>query len=270
MLEEIKNLEIINDFPKIGLIYYEDSGDNLLRFYIEKIFKIKTGSNIKTLPNNLFRDSEKNPENNWIISTDFPMRNKDEYIPISISSVIMLVRNPIDLIMSKILKQENNINDALLKIDNLIDEWKEFYKYWIDCPIPVHIIRYEDLIYEPSEILSQLSKFLLGVKSLNNSKLEYSIKNAVGVKVDNVYLAYNVEIGNDINFLSKDNILIIQKKFHDRLSRVLSLFKYQINDDYDTLNWLIETNKSNLIKSIEMNDLFVDNNISNYFVMKIG
>jgi len=47
MLNSVKYLEKINDFPKIGLIYYENSGENLLRLYLEKIFRIKTGSNLK-------------------------------------------------------------------------------------------------------------------------------------------------------------------------------------------------------------------------------
>lgn len=47
MLGNIQYLEKINDFPKVGLIYYENSGENLLRLYLEKIFRIKTGCNLK-------------------------------------------------------------------------------------------------------------------------------------------------------------------------------------------------------------------------------
>ena len=45
--QSIKTLDIVNDFPHIGLIYYENSGENLLRFYLEEIFKIQTQTNIK-------------------------------------------------------------------------------------------------------------------------------------------------------------------------------------------------------------------------------
>lgn len=282
MLEEIKFLENLNDFPKVGLVFYENSGENLLRFYIENIFKIKTGSNMKTLHNNIFKNDFNNDriDNNWVIVTDYPMRNKDEYNNAYISSAIILVRNPIDLIMSKILKETFNFQEAMLKIDNLIDEWKEFYKYWIESPIPIHIIRYEDLLYEPYEILTQLSKFLLGLKTMNNTKLDYMIKSVIEMKVENIFYAYDVEISDYLKkannnhkgyFLNKENIVLIQKKFNDRLTRVLSLFKYQINDDYDAKNWLIDTNRENLIKSIDFHELLINQFMtSNYYALKIA
>jgi len=48
MLSNIRYLEKVNDFPKIGLLYFENSGENLMRLYLEKIFRIKTGCNLKT------------------------------------------------------------------------------------------------------------------------------------------------------------------------------------------------------------------------------
>lgn len=290
MLGDSKYLENLNDFPKIGLIFYENSGENLLRFYLEQVIKIKTGSNIKTLHNNIFKTSSQNQENienYWVIASDYPLRNKDEYHPTYISSAIILVRNPIDLIMSKTLKETFTLDEAMEKIDNLIDEWKEFYKFWIESPIPVHIVRYEDLLYEPSEILTEICKFLLGIKSIANTKLDYAIKNVCEMKLENIYFAYDVEIGNHIGnsnnkvnnnindnklyFLNKENILLIQKKFMDRLSKVLSLFKYQINDDYDTKNWLVDTNKENLVKSVEFHELLINQFMtSNYYALKIA
>lgn len=291
MSTETKYLENLNNFPKIGLIFYENSGENLMRFYLEQVFKVKSGSNIKTLHNNIFKTSNQNHENlenYWLIASDYPLRNKDEYFSTYISSAIILVRNPIDLIMSKTLKETFAFDEAMEKIENLIDEWKEFYKYWIESPIPVHIVRYEDLLYEPAEILTEICKFLLGVKNLVNTKLDYAIRNVCEMKVENIYFAYDVEIGNNIAnnnssnannnsndnkffFLNKENIVLIQKKFMDRLSRVLNLFKYQINDDYDTKNWLVDTNKENLVKSVEFHELLINQFMtSNYYALKIA
>ena len=33
----IKPLDTVNDFPHVGLMYFENSGENLLRFYLENI-----------------------------------------------------------------------------------------------------------------------------------------------------------------------------------------------------------------------------------------
>ena len=52
--EKIKPLDTVNDFPHIGLLYFENSGENLLRFYLENIFKIQTDTNIiSPLQNNI-------------------------------------------------------------------------------------------------------------------------------------------------------------------------------------------------------------------------
>ena len=45
--QSIKTLDTVNDFPHVGLIYFENSGENLLRFYIEQIFRIQTQTNIR-------------------------------------------------------------------------------------------------------------------------------------------------------------------------------------------------------------------------------
>ena len=44
-----------------------------------------------------------------------------------------------------------------------------------------------------------------------------------------------------------------------------------MNDDYDTKNWLIDTNKENLVKSVEFHELLINQYMtSNYYAMKIA
>ena len=114
--QSIKTLDIVNDFPHVGLIYYENSGENLLRYYLEQIFKIQTQTNIKkkflTSPiNNIFPKKDQDLNLFWVISSDYPIREINEYEPVDISLAIILVRNPIEVIMSSLLK------DALLLED---------------------------------------------------------------------------------------------------------------------------------------------------------
>jgi hypothetical protein len=277
MIDEIKTLESINNFHKVGLIFYENSGENLLRFYIENIFKIKTSCNVKNIQNNIFRNnlSLEKTYNSWIISSDYPLRNKDEYIEEHISSAILLIRNPIDLIMIKILKETITFEEALLKMESIIDEWKEFYKYWISSPIPIHIIRYEDLIVDIKNILENMCNFLLGMSNISNTKLDYAIKNITEMKIDNIYFAEKIDKGSNFNnkfiFSNKDNLYLIQKKFMEKLSRILTLFNYNPNSDDDSENWLVENNKENLIKSVEFHELLNNQFMTtNYYAMKIA
>jgi hypothetical protein len=271
MMKNTKYLENINDFAKVGLLYYENSGENLLRLYLERIYRIKTGCNIKKEKNKVFKQSE-NIEINWIVASDYPCRNKAEYSEIAISSAILLVRNPVDLIMSQILRDSYFLEEALNKIDQMIEEWKEFYKYWINAPIPIHIVRYEDLIHEPREIIKQLSKFLLGIKALDNSKLEYMIKHALIEKIDKHYFAYDVEVSQDHqNILSGQNIEKIKEKFYSKLDKILKKFNYEVNADGQALNWMAEFNKDNLVKSVDFHEYLTNQYLTaSYFTLKLG
>jgi hypothetical protein len=278
MFTEKKHLENLNDFPKVGLIFLENSGENLLRLYLERIFSIKTGCNIKKefLPSiknskNLFFSNDV-LQNSWIISSDYPHRDKSEYHAIHISSAILLIRNPVDLIMSKLFKDSHYLEDALSKIDHLIEDWKTFYKYWADCPIPVHIIRYEDLLEDPGEILKHLCKFLLGMKSIENTKMEYAINQAIKEKVDNHYLAYDVNFEDkNSNLLTEENVEKIQKKFYEKLEKVLKKFNYEVNAKGEASTWMADFNTDSLVKSVEFHEFINSQYLTaSYFNIKIG
>lgn len=274
MLNELKFLESINDFPKVGLLYFENSGENLLRFYLENIFKIKTGNNIKNniCSNNLFQETS-NFDLNWIISSDFPCRQREDYNPIDINSAILIVRNPIDLIMCKVMRDSYYLEDAMGKIDLYIDLWKEFYKYWFHCPIPIHIVRYEDLIKEPKESLKFICQFLIGTKNLENSKIEFKINNFNFSNVEKYYYAYDVEIKENIeNFLSQENADKFKLKFHNKLFKIMKKLNYESDalENTSTL-WVSEFNKDSLVKSVEHHEFKSSHFLtSNYFALKIG
>jgi hypothetical protein len=266
MFTGIKHLENLNDFPKVGLIFLENSGENLLRYYLERILSIKTGCNIKkeylqfsnqkSQVKNLF-DFNENLQNNWIISSDYPHRDKSEYNSVQIASAILLIRNPVDLIMSKLFKDFQYLEDALSKIDNLIEDWKTFYKYWTDCPIPVHIIRYEDLVEDPSEIMKHLCKFLLGIKSIENTKMEFTINQSTKEKVESHYLAYDVNFEDKNStgkFLSEKNIQNIQAKFYGKLEKVLKKFNYEVNANGEASTWMADFNTDSLVKSVDFHE----------------
>ena len=53
----------------------------------------------------------------------------------------------------------------------MINQWKEFYKYWINAPIPCYIVKYEELIEDSSNILKDLNRFMLCIKSIEETKI---------------------------------------------------------------------------------------------------
>ena len=282
--QSIKTLDTVNDFPHIGLIYYENSGENLLRYYLEEIFKIQTQTNIKkkflTSPtNNIFTKKEQDLNLFWIIPSDYPIRNSNEYEIVDISLAIILVRNPIEVIMSYLLKESLLLEEALKKADEMINKWKVFYKYWINAPIPCYIIKYEELIEDPNNILKDLTRFMLGIKSVEETKLDYEIQKAIKNDVDQKYYPFNISMKQSNNL--SDNMLIqFQDKF-TRLNGLMKKFKYEEDEnDNEEINgtkeensssFIKEFNNENIIKSVELQENIANSILtSSYYTLRLS
>jgi hypothetical protein len=263
MNSEIRSLENLNDFPRAGLIYYENSGENLLKDYLEKIFKVNVGSNI-------IKDNTNNIESHWIIKSDYPLREDSEYLEACVSSAILLVRNPIDVIMSKLLKDSVYLEEALGRVDEYIQTWKAFYKYWFNAPIPVFIVRYEDLISSPYDMLQDLCKFLLGIKCIENSKLDYSINICLKENPSKTLYAYDIELSENNEFLGDEKSQSIRGKFEIQLNKIMIKLNYEVGVE-NVENWLCEFNKENLVKNVEFHENLEKQFLStNFFALKLG
>jgi hypothetical protein len=282
--QSIKTLDTVNDFPHIGLIYYENSGENLLRYYLEEIFKIQTQTNIKkkflTSPtNNIFPKKEQDLNLFWIIPSDYPIRNYNEYEIVDISLAIILVRNPIEVIMSYLLKESLLLEEALKKADEMINKWKVFYKYWINAPIPCYIIKYEELIEDPNNILKDLTRFMLGIKSVEETKLDYAIQKAIKNDVDQKYYPFNISMKQSNN-LSDNMLMQFQEKF-TRLNGLMKKFKYEEDEnDNEEINgtkeenissFIKEFNNENIIKSVELQENIANSILtSSYYTLRLS
>ena len=280
----IKTLDTVNDFPHIGLIYYENSGENLLRYYLEEIFRIQTQTNIKkkflTSPtNNIFPKKEQDLNLFWIIPSDYPIRNYNEYEIVDISLAIILVRNPIEVIMSYLLKESLLLEEALKKADEMINKWKVFYKYWINAPIPCYIIKYEELIEDPNNILKDLTRFMLGIKSVEETKLDYAIQKAIKNDVDQKYYPFNISMKQSNN-LSDNMLMQFQEKF-TRLNGLMKKFKYEEDEnDNEEINgtkeensssFIKEFNNENIIKSVELQENIANSILtSSYYTLRLS
>ena len=282
--QTIKTLDTVNDFPHVGLIYYENSGENLLRFYLEEIFRIQTMTNIKkkfllSPINNIFPKKEEDLNLFWVIPSDYPIRDSNEYETIDISLAIILVRNPIEVIMSNLLKESILLEEALKKADEMINSWKTFYKYWINAPIPCYLIKYEELIEEPSIILKDLSRFMLGIKTVEGTKLEYVIEKAIKLDPDQKYYPFSISTKQNNNLT--DNILTqFQEKF-TRLNGLMKKFKYDRDDnDNEDINgpneeivssFIKEFNNENIIKSVELQENIANSILtSSYYTLRLS
>jgi hypothetical protein len=284
--QSIKTLDTINDFPHVGLVYYENSGENLLRFYLEQIFRIQTQTNIKkeflvSPINNIFPKKDQDLNLFWVIPSDYPIRESYEYETIDISLAIILVRNPIDVIMSLLLKESLLLEEALKKADEMINKWKSFYKYWLNAPIPCHVVLYEELLEDPANILKNVCKFMLGIKIIEKTKLDYSIQKAIKMEVDQKYYPFNILLKKN-EYINDNMINELEGKF-TKLSGLMRKFKYSSDDNdndekkddanFEDLgaNFIKQFNIDNFIKSVELQDNIANSILtSSYYTLRLS
>ena len=50
--------------------------------------------------------------------------------------------------------------------------WKDFHDFWINAKIPVHVIRYEDVVQRPEPTIRGLLEYIMNVESLEGTQVE--------------------------------------------------------------------------------------------------
>lgn len=65
--------------------------------------------------------------------------------------------------------------------------WKDFHDFWLNVKVPVHIIRFEDILSRPRPCLSSLMKFIFGVADIEGTLLERYIEIATSEKAPEIY-----------------------------------------------------------------------------------
>lgn len=283
--DNVRTLNTINDFPHIGLIYYPNSGENVIRKALEMIFKIKTQINIKsdyfkeTIPKDMC------PNNNsldmgWITATDYPLRDAHEYEYFDISLGILVVRNPADVMSTAVFKGKIILENEMKELPKKIEIWEKFYKFWIKAPIPIYIIKYEEFKENSIQILKDLTKFILGLDSIDNSKICYRIDKFRIDNIPNEYLPYksNISFKNEANVKRREDIINCLQSLNKINSKLLydsgkSNNLQNSDDDYfdsTRKNWLKDYNEENIKKSIEMQEnISISMYSSNYLALKI-
>lgn len=47
--------------------------------------------------------------------------------------------------------------------------WKDFHDFWLKAKVPVHIIRYEDILQRPVAAMTDLIRFICSVPTLDGT-----------------------------------------------------------------------------------------------------
>ena len=161
----------------------------------------------------------------------------------------------------------------------MINKWKAFYKYWINAPIPCYILKYEELFEDPTNILKDLMRFMLGIKTVEETKLDYEIQKAIKKDIDQKYYPFNISMKQSNN-LSDNMLSQFQDKF-TRLNGLMKKFKYDEDEnDNEEINgvkeeisssFIKEFNNNNIIKSVELQENIANSILtSSYYTLRLS
>lgn len=165
----------------IALVSYPRSGNSMLRGMLETLYGVFTGSDTRpdrTLSRAL-RDQfgmagegVVDPSLVRIVKSHWPERRG--WKPVRAHRAILVVRNPFDAIDSYFNMCLTNTHDLSLAEENysrfktlwenmMCEEaklWDKFHRWWISRPIPLIVVRYEDLRNNPAETLSFIADWI--------------------------------------------------------------------------------------------------------------
>jgi hypothetical protein len=203
---EGKDSDEDQDQDSIVMASYPRSGNTLLRGYLERIMGLVTGSdcditkklNLELMDMGLAGEGLVD-KRVWIIKTHYPERyGKTKF---GTERIILLVRNPLDCMTSLFHmvcsgSHELSIDDEDFKkfeshwTEFILQEltvWKDFHDFWLKASVPVHIIRYEDIVSTPKYAMTELLKFVLNVESLEGTRLEKYIDLGTAIESPHIY-----------------------------------------------------------------------------------
>ena len=127
----------------------------------------------------------------WIARTHFP--NLPSFKEYQVQKCVLIIRNPLDVVHSyfhnmgsKTHHQSMTQEDVQKKqylldemIPMFIEDFNAFYDFWLNHEIPIHLIRYEDILENPVKELTNLFKFLLEIEDTSEIGLEQKVYNVV-------------------------------------------------------------------------------------------
>ena len=164
----------------VVLASYPRSGNSLMRALLEQATGIVTGSDTRpdrTLSRKLMEGGLVGEgtldDTVWLVKTHWPERVG--YVRYRAARVILLVRNPWDAVDSYWNMCLTNTHDASMAEemyarlaptwDRLLRSeaamWRRFNEFWLSRPLPLLVVRYEDLVQRRAETLRRAVSFLV-------------------------------------------------------------------------------------------------------------
>lgn len=182
----LETSETMNE--RVALASYPRCGNSLLRKLIEQATGVITGADTlpeRTLSQALQRCGARGEGivdgRVWVVKTHYPERKG--FVELPVDRAILLVRNPWDAIDSYFNMALTNDHATSLRDDQyerFEDLWREltaaeagvwarFNRWWLQAPVPLLVVRYEDLVHHRHRTLRRVCWFLRGERELEGT-----------------------------------------------------------------------------------------------------
>lgn len=225
----------------IILASYPRSGNTLLRAYIEKIMGFVTGSDCdieKKLNKELMLMGLAGEglvdKRVMVVKTHYPERyGKTKFYA---ERCILEVRNPIDAVTSLFNMVCTGSHNKSIDtgdyskfaaywnefIEQEISVWKDFHDFWLNAKVPVHLIRFEDILNNPKPTMLSLFQFILNTTDLSNTRIAHYIDLAVQEKAPEVYKPRQGKVNSNLDKYNAEQL----KFMYECASQMLNEFGY--------------------------------------------
>ena len=163
------------------LASYPRSGNSLMRTLYEHTTLRVTGSDMQggLAKHDLVGEMAVGTNMVQFVKTHFPERQGSPAF--RASRVVLLVRNPFDALESFFNlmmtgTHTNSLSDEVReKTKKIFEEyvmkeirvWKVFHEFWLNQDIPILLIRYEDIVRDPTKVMKRVIQFTLEIKRMD-------------------------------------------------------------------------------------------------------
>ena len=135
----------------------------------------------------------------WVVKSHHPERTGITfYRP---KRCVMVLRDPIDCIPSLFHLTMTDSHDLSLCDEDFvafqkhwfeyveleISVWRDFHEFWLNAEMPVHIIRYEDMVKRPRYAMTELMKFMYKLEDLEGTVIGQYVNMATEVAAPQKY-----------------------------------------------------------------------------------
>mmetsp|Transcript_17543 Transcript_17543/g.16766 ORF Transcript_17543/g.16766 Transcript_17543/m.16766 type:complete len:174 (-) Transcript_17543:172-693(-) len=133
--------------------------------------------------------------------------------------------------------------------------WYDHYQFWLNSSIPVHLVRYEDIISRPKETFTELLQFILETENLDNTNIVKYIEMKIEEGIKKIYKPRIKLTENVKDLFTQEQLDYFMEHFGDLLVKMGydELICGAKNNTYR--GFLEEFNRATLKKTMESEDL---------------